>query len=108
MTPHPWYELDVDKEGALGETFFRDYCACHAARGLQVHPIHVMETDRVERFLLEPPAVAAYFFDPMRSALADWLRRTGLARPLERAPKTDGYRAVRCESELDLGASTTR
>jgi hypothetical protein len=108
MADQPWYELDVQKDDALGEAFFRDYCTCHTGRGLEVHPLHVMETDRAERYLIEPPAVAVYFFDPMRSALADWLRTTGLAHPLRTPPRTEGYRTVTCEADLASRASAAR
>lgn len=93
-----WYEIDLPKEGpamsALAEAFFRDYCEAHVSRGLRIHALRVQESERAERYIVAPPAAAVYFFDPLRSALADWLRTTGIARPCEGVPRMEGSRML--------------
>ena len=95
MTDIPWYEVDLRKEdpGArrLAEAFFKDYCEVHEVQGLRVNRIHLIETERADRYLLPPPAAAAYFMSAYRSALADWLRSTGIAKARPDVPDTRGY-----------------
>jgi hypothetical protein len=100
MTAKPWYEVDLRKEdpGArrLAEAFFRDFCAVHEAQGLPVNMIHVLETETADRYLLPPAAAAAYFMSPLRSALADWLRSTGIAKARTDVPDVTGYAVLPC------------
>ena len=100
MTDIPWYEIDLRKEdpGAkrLAEAFFKDYCEVHDVQGLRVNTIHVIESERADRYLLPPAAAAAYFMSAYRSALADWLRSTGIAKARADVPDTRGYALLPC------------
>lgn len=100
----PWFEIDISKDGTeasrrLAAAFFDDYCLSHRHQGLPVNAVHVRESERLARFLLPPEGVSAYFLSPHRSAMADWLRTTGMARPCPQPPDTLGYRLLPCKED---------
>lgn len=94
-----WFEISFPKgDGRSGarDSFLEDCCKTAAECGAPIDELLVDDAGFAERFLIPPEVAAAYFFHPYRSAIADWLLDTGLARPCEEAPDTSGFRPLSC------------
>jgi hypothetical protein len=79
----PWFEVEIPsgpEHQVLADRFLKDYCSAHALAGRVAAPIQHKATQHGDQYLLPPEGTALYFLQPNRSALADWLIATRLAR----------------------------
>jgi hypothetical protein len=95
----PWYEVRIPKDAGyrrVADSFLNDYCLAHRAAAIEVTRIHHNDADGSDSYFLPPEAAAFYFLSPYASALADWLIKIELARPLPETPDVTGYHPLPC------------
>ena len=91
-----WFEVMIpyDTRSSVKETFIQDCRRAATECGVQVDGMLFDDTDSRERFLLPPDVARAYFFHPYRSAIADWLLVTGLAKPCPTEPDSEALKRI--------------
>ena len=83
-----WFEVTIpyDSRATLRESFIQDCLRMAHECGVKTDGVMFDEGDAHDRVLLPPEVARAYFFHPFRSAIADWLLVTGMARPCPAEP----------------------
>ena len=83
-----WFEVTIpyDSRSSVRESFLQDCRRCASECGVDGQDLVFDDGESRERYLVPPEVARAYFFHPFRSAIADWLLVTGMAKPCASEP----------------------